>query len=117
MIAMSRIINFQIQKIQSADAIEHIECLLHVIYAQDKCHDISIEIDFCPADDYCNVYVESKEVVQLWSQLSIVFAENLPLFVWIKKRWIVVLQGEYGWDDYLLLAHFKASVSLDIIDE
>lgn len=114
--AMQRCFNFQIQRVQSVDAISQIELLLHSLNAQAKTRVLKLSIDFCPNENYCNVFVESSNPIRLWRDFSAFVAENAKEFEWIKKRWIVVLQGESGWDDYLMLAHFDSSVRLDAVE-
>lgn len=107
--------NFQIQRIQSGDAINRIETLLHALNAQTSAKRLKVSVDFEPADDFCNVAVDSEQPSQLWEGLTSFAAENAKEFAWIKRRWIVVLEGEKGWDDYLLLAHFDSLAKLDSI--
>jgi hypothetical protein len=110
---MQRRLNFQIQRIQSREAIPQLELLLHCLNAQARTGSMKLSVDFHPEDDYCNVSVESGKATKLWKRFCAFAAENPREFDWISKRWIVVLQGESGWDDYLLLAHFDSSVQLD----
>ncbi|MFS2032600.1 hypothetical protein ACEN8I_01120 [Polaromonas sp. CT11-55] len=113
---MKPCLNIQIQRIQASKAIGHIETLLHVVSGQTEVKITRIAVDYCFIGDYCNIFVESNNGEKLWSCLAIVIAENPEKFVWLRKRWIVILQGKSGWDDYLLLAHFKPSVHLDPIN-
>ena len=111
---MSRCFNFQIQRIQSHKTVEHIEVLLHALNAQAGAK-TKIKVDFCAVDDYCNLYVESNEPVKMWGRFAMFVSQNPQEFEWVKRRWIVVLQGKSGWDDYLLLAHFDSSARLDVV--
>lgn len=110
---MSRYLNFQIQEIRSSEAVTKIELLLHSLNAQQTSKLGAVSVDFCIAENYCNVVLESKSPVKFWKRFTTFVAENSNEFDWLKKRWIVVLQGENGWDDYLLLAHFNLAVTLD----
>lgn len=112
---MQRYFNFQIQRVQSGDAIPRIELLLHSLNALAKTKAIKLSVDFCPTDDYCNVFVQSSESIKLWKHFAAFVAENSKEFEWLRRRWIVLLQGESGWDDYLMLAHFDSSVRLDAV--
>jgi hypothetical protein len=113
---MKRCLSIQIQRIQASNAIEYIEVLLHVISGLAGVKITRIDVDYSFIDDYCNILVESNDGKKLWSCLAMVIAENPDEFVWLRKRWIVILEGKSGWDDYLLLAHFKPSVHLDAVN-
>ena len=110
---MARYLNFQIQKIRSRSSITQIEIVLHVINACLLRETAKITVDFCPQDDYCNLQIRSSDPTIVWNCFSKLLADNPNEFDWIKARWIVVLQGELGWEDYFLLAHFKRSIQPD----
>jgi hypothetical protein len=82
---MSRCLNFQIQRIQSGEAITQIELLLHSLNAQAKARTVKVLVDFCITDDYCNVFVESSEPTKLWKNFAAFVAENSREFEWIKS--------------------------------
>ena len=113
---MKPCLSIQIQRIQAPKAIGYIETLLHVVSGQTGVKIKRVNVDYCSIDDYCNILVESNDGKKLWSCLAMVIAENPEEFVWLRKRWIVILQGKSGWDDYLLLAHFKPSVHVDAVN-
>jgi hypothetical protein len=110
---MKRLLNFQIQGIQSGNAATQIELLLHALNAHARPRKIKLSVDFQPNRDYCNVLVHSRESPELWKRFAKFVAQNPSEFEWMTSRWIVVLQGKAGWDDYLLVAHFSPSVRLD----
>jgi hypothetical protein len=113
---MKRCLRIQIQRIQASKAIGSIEMLLHVVSGQAGVNIKQVKVDYRSLDDYCNILVESNDGKKLWSYLAAAIAENPEEFVWLRKRWIVILEGKSGWDDYLLLAHFKPSVHLDVVN-
>lgn len=108
-----RRLSIQIQRVRSDKAIGQIEQLIHSLYAQKTAQEIQISVDFSVDENYCNVNVDSQEAENLWRKLVELMRENSSEFEWVKKRWIVVIQGRSNWDDYLLLSHFDASVKLD----
>ena len=112
---MPRCLHIQIQGLRSKGAVEHIDVLLHALCAQAGTEPTKISVEIGAADEYCNVFVEAKKVAGLWKRLTVFVAENSQEFDWMKKRWIVVLQGKSGWSDYLMLDHFDSSVRLDMI--
>lgn len=95
---MQRCFNFPIQRVQSVDAISQIELLLHSLNAQAKARVVKLSVDFCSDENYCNVFVKSSNPIRLWRNFAAFIAENAKEFESIKKRWIVVLQGESEWD-------------------
>lgn len=114
---MQQCLTFQIQKIQSHDAVIQIELLLHVLHASVQPNTLKLTVDFCPDYDYCNIIVQSNDSTKLWKRFAKFVARNTVHFEWMKARWIVVLQGKSGWDDYLLVAHFEPSTRLDPLEK
>jgi hypothetical protein len=114
LVYMSRCFNFQVQRIQSRRAVEHVEVLLHALNAQAETN-TKVKVDLRAADDCCNLLVESNEPKKMWERFAMFVSQNPQEFEWVKRRWIVVLEGKSGWNDYLLLAHFDASVRLDTV--
>lgn len=58
---------------------------------------------------FVNVDFTTSDVVGLWTALR----NALPSIRGLAETAIVCCEGAEGWDDYLLLHHFDASVSLD----
>ena len=113
---MPRRLHIQIQRLRSNRASEHIDVLLHAILAHAGAQAVHLDVDVEPSDEYCNIFIQVQKAATLWKRLEAFIAENPHEFEWLKKRWIVVLQGKSGWDDYLMLDHFDSSVKLDMAE-
>jgi hypothetical protein len=110
---MKRCLNLKIQRVQSNSATQEIETLLHSLIAMTDSEKVEFSVNFSYVENYCNISIYAITPIKLWKFLSEAMFENSQEFEWLRKRWIVVVQGESGWDDYLLLAHFDPSVKLD----
>lgn len=58
---------------------------------------------------YTNVMVTSQSVTELWTVLRPLIVDDSVLALCT----MVCSEGDFGWDDYLLLYHFDNSVQLD----
>jgi hypothetical protein len=61
---------------------------------------------------YINVDLRSADVRGLWSAVRAVIRADSALAACS----MVCCEGEYGWDDYLLLHHFDATEPLDELE-
>lgn len=62
---------------------------------------------------YINMNFFTEDAPSLWSELRQKVLGHSDLGAWIKKVSIVVCEGDYGWDDYLLLHHFDENEKVD----
>ncbi|MES2972537.1 MAG: hypothetical protein V4757_02970 [Pseudomonadota bacterium] len=108
---MSRHINIQLQKLRSPDAPYYVETLLHVIHAS-RSKSLEISIDWSEAS-YCNIVIRVGKSTVFWRRLFHAILNEAAIHAWVKNRWIVVIEGPAGWNDYLLLAHFDPTVETD----
>jgi hypothetical protein len=107
-------INIQVQRIAATGASAKVETLLHIIHSMPSGNQTaSLQWD---APNYCNIFVDTSNAADLWANLSRAMESDEPFWSWLKQRWIVILEGKNGWNDYLLLAHFKRSSKLDTLD-
>lgn len=60
-----------------------------------------------------NFEFETNEIDAMWSALRAELATDTDRFAELQTRWIVVAEGNHGWDDYLMLAHFDPTVRVD----
>jgi hypothetical protein len=58
---------------------------------------------------YLNVNFKAADLSELWALIR----EELQSFPGLAGAAIVVCEGEFGWDDYLLLHHFNPEEQLD----
>jgi len=68
-------------------------------------------------EKYINVNFECVDLLNLWASIKESFLTKNPLSPMLKKGAIIICQGENGWEDYLLLYHYDASIQLDELDE
>ena len=64
-------------------------------------------------DNLINLNFFSEDLPLLWADLKAGFETNKDLGNWISKVAIIACEGEDGWDDALLLAHYDKSELLD----
>ncbi|MBC5768611.1 hypothetical protein [Ramlibacter albus] len=110
---MSRLIDIQIQGIGAPSALSRIDTLLHVIHAVAGSARGSVAVRVNAARDYCNLSIDATRPGIIWRELLAAINQNAAMRSWLSHRWIVVLQGRLGWNDYLLLAHFNPTVRVD----
>lgn len=65
---------------------------------------------------YVNVEFESPDVALLWKVINEQLLSEDTGIKGLAKGVIVVCQGDFGWDDYLLLFHNDPSVRVDKMD-
>lgn len=109
---MPRQLHFQIQKIRSKQAGDHVEMLLHVIHGCIKSV-VNVDFQLDISDNCCNLTVITESPKKYWKKVLAFLQEDVAEYEWLCSRWIVVTQGRRGWDDYRLLAHFDPSVKID----
>lgn len=68
-----------------------------------------------PGEDWVNVNFRTPDITGLWhaiqDRLGLAQGNRPP----IANALIVVCEGEYGWDDYLLLHHFDELETPDVL--
>jgi hypothetical protein len=62
---------------------------------------------------YLNAWFTSSDLPLLWTRLKKALYSRTGSGQILKKSTIVTCEGEYGWDDYLLLHHYYRSYKLD----
>lgn len=62
---------------------------------------------------YFNFTFETERAAELWRQIQASIYESAEYGVRTKCASIAVCSSEEGWDDYLLLFHFDATVEVD----
>jgi hypothetical protein len=62
---------------------------------------------------YLNVFVASDRLHQFWQRVTLDIQKHHQ----ITQSLIVLCQGTRGWDDHLLLRHFKRRQKLDRLSE
>lgn len=60
-----------------------------------------------------NFFTEDAKV--FWEEFQQATLTDSACGAWLKEVAIIVCEGEYGWNDALLLAHFEASEALDTL--
>lgn len=66
-----------------------------------------------PEQSYVNVTFQTADIARFRRELSKKLKGRRGPWGHLAKNSIIVCQGKYGWDDYLLLHHFKPNESLD----
>lgn len=101
-----------------------IQPLLDKRFSSDELVSKLQELDLSPrhgkySDDgeYENITLESTDLKSLWNTVKELFYGECNYSNWLKQVSIVTCHGAHGWDDYLLLHHFDASQTLDILDQ
>lgn len=60
-----------------------------------------------------NFFTENPRA--FWAEFQQKILLNTACGTWLKEVGIIVCEGEYGWNDALLLAHFDANEALDTL--
>ncbi len=60
-----------------------------------------------------HILFETNMIKKLWQHIQTDLFDDLTVGSPLSQSSIVVCEGENGWDDYLLLHHFKKSEKLD----
>lgn len=87
------------------------ECLKH-IRAAGRHPEVEPEEDD-PAIVNLNFFTEDAPA--FWQEFQRNNLQDTPTGRWLKNVAIIVCEGQYGWNDALLLAHFDASETLDAL--
>lgn len=66
---------------------------------------------------FVNFTIQCTEPEEIWEIVSELLNRGDQLSEQISSCSIVICQGDHGWDDYLLLHHFNASLQLDEFSE
>lgn len=66
-----------------------------------------------PTEGWCNLEITSDDPLTQWKVLRSNLSRSQALLEWAEKMWIVVCEGDDGWNDYKTLAHFDPQVKLD----
>jgi hypothetical protein len=77
---------------------------IHTIYGYDR-------------GPYVNFVFETDDAGALWEALETQVLGDPQIGANIANASIVTCQGDRGWDNYILLHHFDARVTLDASDE
>ncbi len=76
-------------------------------------------LDVIEGDDsgpYVNFLFETDKPIALWHELIRRLYDNSRPGTAARQSSIVTCEGENGWDDYLLLAHYDAAERLDSLN-
>ena len=65
------------------------------------------------AEHYVNLYFDAPSPADAWPVIRSILYEDSRLGPFLEKSSIATCQGQNGWDDYLLLHHFRPTVSRD----
>jgi len=65
------------------------------------------------AEHYVNLYFDAPSTADAWPVIRSILYEDSRLGPFLEKSSIATCQGQNGWDDYLLLHHFRPTVSRD----
>ncbi len=66
-------------------------------------------------DDLVNLHLESVDPVNIWHRLKIYFHRVPGIQRELSSHWIVICEGESGWQDYHVLAHVDRRVRIDSV--
>lgn len=83
---------------------------LHTIRASGRHPEVEPEEDN-PSVINLNFFTEDAKV--FWEEFQQVTQADPACANWLKKVGIIVCEGQYGWNDALLLAHFDPNEELD----
>ncbi len=62
-----------------------------------------------------NLNFFTEDTVVFWAEFQQQILNNTPCGDWLKEVAIIVCEGEYGWNDALLLAHYDDNEKLDTL--
>ena len=60
-----------------------------------------------------NFEIATDDIGSVWPALLVDLRGDAASFAKLQQRWIVVAEGDCGWDDYRMLAHFDPTVQVD----
>jgi hypothetical protein len=73
----------------------------------------NLKLESNPDQEWINLSIDAPDPVVQWKKLRSSLSRSAALLEWAEKKWIVVCEGDDGWNDYKTLAHFDAQVKLD----
>jgi hypothetical protein len=106
-----RQINIQVQEVGSRVKMLEVELMLCLLYLAADDIQLKISVTEDQQDRYVNIGVLSKSPALLWCRFcDVIQYYKSSGMKNILENWIVTMEGEHGWDDYLLLDTFSPEI-------
>ncbi|HEY7771620.1 MAG TPA: hypothetical protein VIC26_00450 [Marinagarivorans sp.] len=103
---------FIIQIDPTRDDSYSLDAFIRLVRAQGKFPEVEPDYDE-PSLTNLNFFTEQPQ--QYWQDLKTRVLQHPDCAEWIKKVAIVACEGEHGWGDALLLAHYDNNEALDTL--
>jgi hypothetical protein len=104
-------INVQIQEIGSKVKTLEVHLFLFLLFLAADNIDFKVAVTEDLSGGYINVALDCSDSALLWCQfLDILQYYKHAGMKRVVENWIVTMEGQQGWDDYLLLATFSTTV-------
>ncbi|MDZ7925217.1 MAG: hypothetical protein U5M23_14445 [Marinagarivorans sp.] len=76
----------------------------------------SPEVDIVEDDgNWVNLNFFSENLLLLWSDIQTALKTQPELAIWLARVGIIACEGEQGWDDLRLLAHYDPSETITVL--
>ncbi|BCD96226.1 hypothetical protein [Marinagarivorans cellulosilyticus] len=104
---------FIIQIDPSRDTRYSIEAFTKLVREQGKFPEVEADYD---NNTLTNLNFFTEQPGPFWQEMQSEILQHPDCASWIKRVAIVACEGEHGWNDALLLAHYDSSETLDSLD-
>ena len=101
-------------KTLSIQAVEDENGVLHKTLIEDNLQELGFSPEVKESFDdehYVNFYIDTDDLVAVWKAIK----SNFVPVKEIANSCMIICQGEYGWDDFLILSHSSPEIELDEI--
>lgn len=105
---------FIIQIDPSRDTSYSIEAFTRLVREQDKFPEVEADYE---NSALTNLNFFTEQPTEFWQYLQANIIQHPDCAAWLKQVAVVVCEGEHGWNDALLLAHFDSNEALDTLPE
>jgi|GEM_PF-1997126 len=90
-----------------------VEFFRSLAYKSKKIDDIRVVYGLSRRKKYVDIYYKTKNLKDAWSEIKEKMLNQKEQGSSLRRGLIIVCEGTYSWDDYLLLYHFDKKQKLD----
>ncbi|QNP48909.1 hypothetical protein [Diaphorobacter aerolatus] len=106
-----RTLCIQIQDVSLDSEMLYIDYLAHCFFAFSDSSIEDFQMKFDKKNNVLNLNFSSNDIIETWRLVSNNFnPEKNGCIAALKRKWIVVAQGDKEWDDYVLLDSYQQSI-------
>ena len=105
---------FIIQIDPSRDTSYNIEAFTRLVREQGKFPEVEADYE---NNALTNLNFFTEQPMEFWQYLQANILQHPDCTAWLNQVAVVVCEGEHGWNDALLLAHYDDNETLDALPE